>query len=191
MHMRAMFGLVSLLVVLALAMMIFKYFEAPTIETGLRAQDQTRQISGRGDDGRPAMESFQTTGKMRAGNLESLTVTSVVPTGALAMVYGLQPGDEILQVDGMKVGDISVNDPETAKAMVVQKGFSANLPILVLRNGKQITLPDKTASAGTAPVAPGGSAVVTTMPSAVPSNAGPAQGDAVKDQLKNLGIQTH
>jgi hypothetical protein len=85
----------------------------------------------------------------------------------------------------MKVGDISVNDPETAKAMVVQKGFQANLPILVLRQGKQITLPDKTGAAGTMSGA-------TTQPavSANPSNANPPQNNSVQDQLKNLGIQT-
>jgi len=58
------------------------------------------------------------------------TVTDVTPGGALAN-YGLQKGDLILSVNGSKVGDISVNDAETAKAMVVQQGFQGNLPIVV------------------------------------------------------------
>ena len=175
--MRMAFGLVSLLVVIGIAALIFHSVEYSEIKSGEKAQDQARQISGHGEDGRDAMSSFQTQGKLRNGNLDALTVTSVRPGGALAD-YGLQTGDEIISVDGMKVGDISNNDAETAKAMVVQKGFSGNLPIVVMRSGKQLTLPaDKNAvnaPAGTTP----------------PAANQPAR-NAVQDQLKNLGIQTH
>jgi len=119
---------------------------------------------------------------MRGSNLDGLEVVSVVPGGGLAQVYGLQKGDIITQVDGMKVGEISVNDPETAKAMVVQKGFQANLPITVLRNGQQINLPDKTGTAGTA--TPGNATPAN------PSTANPPSNNSVQDQLKNLGVQT-
>src|SRR5579863_4086944 len=128
--MRMMFGLVSLLVVLAIVMLIFKNIEAPTIETGEKAQDQARQISGHGQDGRDAMGSFQTQGKLRNGKLDSLTVTSVRPGGALSD-YGLQAGDDILQVGDTNIGLLSNNDPEMAKAMVAQEGFSKNKPIIV------------------------------------------------------------
>jgi hypothetical protein len=147
--MRAMFGLVSLLVVLGLAMLIFKWFEAPVIESGIKAQDQSRQISGHGDDGRPA--------------------------------YGLQAGDEIIEVNGTNVGTIS-NDPETAKAMVVQNGFQGGNPVVVLRQGIKIVLPPDKTGVGAATGA-------TTQPG-MPPTANPPQNNSVKDQLKNLGIQT-
>ena len=178
--MRAMFGLVSLLVVIGIIMLIFSQIEAPTIKQGEKAQDAARQISGRGDDGIPAIDSFKVTPKMRGSNLDGLEVVSVVPGGGLSQVYGLQKGDVITQVDGMKVGDIS-SDPETAKAMVVQRGYQGNLPITVLRNGTQITLPDKTGASATA--APGNAAPAN------PSNNNPPQNKTVQDQLKNLGLQ--
>jgi len=177
---RAMFGLVALLVVIGIIMLIFSQIEAPTIKQGEKAQDAARQISGRGDDGVPAMESFRITPKMRGSNLDGLEVVSVVAGGGMATVYGLQKGDVITQVDGTKVGDISMNDPETAKAMVVQRGFQGNLPITVLRNGAQINLPDKTGA--------GAAATPGSAPAANPSNGNQPQ--TVQDQLKGLGIQT-
>src|SRR6476619_2815829 len=109
---RAMFGLVALLVVIGIMALIFSQIEAPTIKQGEKAQDAARQISGRGDDGGPAIDSFKVTPKMRGSNLEGLEVVSVLSGGGLSQVYGLQKGDVITQVDGMKVGDISANDPE-------------------------------------------------------------------------------
>src|SRR5665213_442419 len=138
--MRMMLGLVSLLVMIAMIYFIFFKVEAPILKQGEKTQDQARQISGHGENGIPAIDSFKTQGKMRGSNLEGLTVTAVTPGGAMA-AYGLQVGDLIISVNGSKVGDISVDDAETAKAMVVQTGFQGNNPIVVLRNGKEVTLP--------------------------------------------------
>lgn len=166
--MRAMFGLVSLLVVIAIMMVIFKNIEAPTLQTGKKAQDQTRQISGRGQDGRAAIDSFKTEAKFRGGNrLEGLIVTSVTPGGALAD-YGLHKGDQIIEINGSKVGDISNDDPETAKALVHQ-AYQGSQPIVVLRDGQQVTLPAAPGTAG-----------------AVQQNGQPPQNTAVQNQLNNL-----
>jgi hypothetical protein len=179
---RAMFGLVALLVVIGIIALVASQIEVPIAKQGVQAQDSARQISGRGDDGIPAIDSFKVTAKMRGTNLDGLEVVSVIPTGAMASVYGLQKGDIITHVDGTKVGDISTSDPELAKGMVVQRGFQGNLPITVLRNGTQINLPDKTGAAATA--TPG------STPPVNPSNANPPQNNSAQDQLKNLGIQT-
>jgi S1-C subfamily serine protease len=174
-----MFGLVSLLVIVAISCLIFYQIEVPTIQVGEKAQDQARQISGHGENGVPAMDSFKTEAKLRGSELVGLTVTAVTPGGAMAD-YGLQKGDVILSVNGAKVGDISVNDAETAKAMVVQTGFQGNNPIVVLRDGAEVTLPTKPGS------------TVVRMPGASTPAAQPASPtDAVKDQLNNLGLQTH
>ena len=186
--MRMIFGLVSLLVVIAIMMIMFKTFEAPTIQTGNKAKEQAAQISGRGQDGGDAMSSFQTQPKLRGANLDGLTVLSVHPTGAMADYYGLQAGDEILQVDGMKIGDISNDDAETAKAMVVEKGFQASAPILVLRNGQRFSLPaDRNIATTTAP------AVTATAPPAAnaPAANPPPAPKSIQDQIKDLAGQTH
>ena len=170
--MRMIFGLVSLLVMIALVCLIFVKFEAPVIKQGQVTQTQARQISGHGQNGIAAIDSFKTDGKMRGRNLEGLVVTTVTPGGALDE-YGLRVGDVIIEVNGAKVGDISVDDAETAKAMVVQTGYQANAPILVLRDGMPVTLPRKSNT--------------FYVPSARPGSTG----DAIKNQLDNLGLKTH
>jgi S1-C subfamily serine protease len=186
--MRMAFGLVSLLVVIAIMLVLFKTFEAPTIETGQKAKDQAIQISGRGHDGGDALSSFAVQPKRRGSTLDGLTVVSVQPGGAMADYYGIQPGDEIVSVDGMKLGDIANDDVDTAKAMLVQRGYQASAPILVIRNGQQFNLPDQKNLAATAAPAPTATAPAAT--NAPPANNPPA-GNSVQDQLKNLGIQTH
>ena len=183
--MRMAFGLVSLLVVIAIMLVLFKTFEAPTIETGQKAKDQAIQISGRGQDGGDAMSSFAVQPKLRGSTLDALTVLSVHPSGAMADFYGIQAGDQIVEVDGMKIGEISNDDGETAKAMVIQKGFQASAPIVVVRNGQRLNLPAERNVATTAAPA--------TSTNAPPANTPPANnppgGNSVQDQLKNLGIQ--
>ena len=150
--MRAMFGLVGLLVTVAVVMWIFSKTSIPTAKEGLKAQDQARQISGRGEDGVSAVDSFKIEPEFRGSELQGLNVTSVTPGGALAS-YGLQKGDRILEINGNKVAVVSNNDPETAKALV-HDAFRGSQPIIVLRNGVQVTLPP-----GTSPGSPGAGSV--------------------------------
>src|SRR5579871_3513086 len=131
--MRALFGLVSLLVVIAIIYFVFLKVEAPTIKEGEKAQDTARQISGRGNDGVAAIDSFKTEAKMRGSSLEGLTVTSVTPGGAMDK-YGLKVGDEIVSVNGTDLAAIA-NDADTAKAMAVQNGFQGGNPVVVMRGG--------------------------------------------------------
>jgi len=140
--MRAVFGLVSLLVVIAIIVIVFKTVSVPTIKTGEQAHSQAEQQSGRGQNGIPAMETFKTEGKFRGRTLEGLVVTDVTPNEAMAN-YGLQKGDEIISVNGDKLTAISNDDPELAKAWVVQHGFEGNNSIVVLRNGQEISLPNR------------------------------------------------
>lgn len=137
--MRAMFGLVSLLVTVGVIIWLFSMFSIPTAREGRKAQDQARQISGRGEDGQSAIDSFKVEPELRGNRLQALNVTDVTPGGALAG-YGLQRGDQIVQINGTKVGDLSNNDAELAKAQV-HDAFRGAQPIVVLRNGQQITLP--------------------------------------------------
>lgn len=144
--MRAMFGLVSLLVVIGVLVYVFSKTSIPTAKEGKRAQDQARQISGRGDDGLAAIDSFKVTPDFRGSQLADLEVTRVTAGGALEQ-YGLQKGDKIIEVNGSKVGDISNNDPETAKALI-HDAYRGSQPIIVLRNGQQITLPSAATAGG-------------------------------------------
>lgn len=137
--MRAMFGLVSLLVVVGVMVWLFSMTSIPTAREGKKAQDQARQISGRGADGRPVTDSFKVEPFMRGNQLEGLDVTAVTPGGAMAD-YGLQKGDRILEINGSKVGEMSNNDPELSKDLIMD-AYRGSQPIVVLRDGQQITLP--------------------------------------------------
>jgi S1-C subfamily serine protease len=148
--MRAMLGLVSLLVTMGIILWLFSMYSIPAAREGKKAQEQSRQISGRGEDGRAAIDSFKVEPQLRGNQLQSLEVTDVTPGGALAS-YGLQKGDQIVQVNGTKVGDLSNNDAELAKAQI-HDAFRASQPIVVLRNGRQLTLPQ---GDGVSPPAPG------------------------------------
>lgn len=173
--MRAMFGLVSLLVVILIICLIFRYIEAPKLEEGKKAQDQARQISGRGDDGRAAVDSFKIAPERRGNRLEGLLVTDVTPGGAVDTYYGLKKGDRIVQITNggslQKIGDASNDDPELAKAQI-HNAFQASDPIVVIRNGQQLTLPQSPA-----------------QPARSPAPARNTEQDQVNSVLK--GLQSH
>ena len=56
--MRAMFGLVALLVSVGIIMWVFSLTSIPTAREGKKAQDEARQISGRGQNGEAATNSM-------------------------------------------------------------------------------------------------------------------------------------
>jgi hypothetical protein len=176
-----MFGLVGLVVTLGIVMYFFMQVEAPTLQQGKKAQDQVTQISGRGQDGKSAMDSFKIEPKNRGSRLASLLVTDVTPGGAVEDYYGLKKGDEIVSVTTQaglqKVGDASNDDPGMAKIQV-QQAFQGSLPIVVLRNGKQMTLPAPVGAPVTpsveTPAAVGQQSAQTPAPPAPGQTAQPA-----------------
>jgi len=175
--MRGMIGLVGLLVTLGVVLMIFKFIEAPTLEKGKEAHDQVQQISGRGQDGRSAMESFKTEPQMQGGRLNSLLVTDVTAGGAVEDYYGLKKGDRITfvttQAGLQKVNEAANDDPEMAKIQV-QEAFQGSRPIVVLRNGKSLTLPAP-ANPGVAPAPSAAATPQQQAPAAPGQPAAPAQ----------------
>lgn len=179
--MRGMFGLVALLVTLGVVLMIFKMVEAPTLERGKQTHDEAQQMSGRGQDGRAAMDSFKTEPQQQGSRLTSLLVTDVTPQGAVEEYYGLKKGDQITAVGGqagvMKIGEASNDDPEMAK-MKVQEAFQGKSPIVVLRGGKKLTLPEPPGGQAVAAPAPGAPAAQPQQQPKPPGN--------VYDQVNNI-----
>lgn len=114
--MRAIFGLVSLLVVIAIIINLFHATHAPVMQTGAKAQNQARQISGRGQNGVPTMQTFKTEPKFHGRTLEGLMVTDVTPGGAMAD-YGLRNGDEIVSVNGITITAFGNDNPGLAESL--------------------------------------------------------------------------
>src|SRR5262245_7159934 len=96
--MRAGIGLVALLLGVGLMVYLFSIFSIPVARQGKNAQEEARQISGRGEDGRSALESIGLTRQEKNGKLVALQVTRVDPGGPMDLFYGLRAGDVITEI---------------------------------------------------------------------------------------------
>ncbi len=177
--MRAIFGLVSLLVVIAIIAWMFSIYSIPVAKTGKKTQVEVRQMSGHDEDGTPADRTITLDAGQRNGKFQNLEVTSVVPGGAMDRFYGFQPGDKIIGIGGTDIATLSNDDFEMAKAMLLQEGYEKKKPVTVIRNGVQMQLPNPAAAAassGATPAAPANS-----------SDDGSSKPKSISDQLKAIG----
>ncbi|MBA3272326.1 MAG: hypothetical protein H0T11_00440 [Chthoniobacterales bacterium] len=171
--MRIAFGLVGMLVTIGVIVMVMSMYltkSSQDIKVGNKAREQVKQIGARSEDHTPAMDSFTTDAIMTGGKLDNLLVTAVVTGGAADKYFGLKKGDAIVEISVagslMRVSDVASHDAELAKASIVD-AFSKSQQIVVVRDGKEITLP------------------ATAAPGAPPSSAGNAlsqQLDAIQSQ---------
>ena len=175
--MRAGIGLIGLLVGVALMVWLFAQTEIPKAKAGKQAQEQVRQISGRGADDAPAEHSFKTEAQ-HGGSRMSLLVTDVIPGGAMQTYYGLLKDDRITAVNGMNVNDIAVGNEDLAHALVAE-AFGRQQPLTVVRNGQTVTLPAPPGSL------PAGGAATAPAAGQAPAPA-PQEGQSVYDQLQRI-----
>jgi len=171
--MRMAFGLVSLLVTLAIILFIFKYIEAPTIKEGKKAQDTARQMAGRDEEGQRVTDAVTLDSQDRAGKMESVVVSDIRANSALQQRYGLQKGDVILEMGELSVRGY-MNSPDEAKDFLL-KAYQENRNLVVIRGWDKLTLPmnenvaraaaaKTTTPGGTAQPAPGAQADATPPP---------------------------
>jgi hypothetical protein len=151
--MRAGIGLVGILLGIGLLVWVFSETELPKVKEGEKVKQQARQMAGYSQDETPAMDSFLTDPMMKGSKLAALQVTSVTPGGAMDTYYGLKTGDEIVAVGDEPIDLLSNNDDQLAKAMVVQRGYQAKLPLTVRRSGQRLVLPLPAAAAAAAATA--------------------------------------
>ena len=140
--MRVGLGLLTILIAVAIILMVS--FSGPgggyvntVVQKGQNAQSQASQLAGVDDNGMKAQDSIVLEESSSNGKLKSLLVKLIVPTGPMAAVYGLIPGDEIIEIPPQRVRDQT--DPELAKDLVYD-AYQRNWPLVVLRNGEQLTL---------------------------------------------------
>jgi C-terminal processing protease CtpA/Prc len=140
--MRMGFGLVGLLVVVAIILILFVKKEEPTLRAGQKAKEEAQQLSGRGPDQLPASQSVKLEAQMKNNQIESLLVTDVTPGGALDQYFGLQKGDAIV-----KVGDLDVRGHPLGEGVDTQvyEAAQRNWPLVVVRGGQRVTLTPKAA----------------------------------------------
>lgn len=136
--MRVGLLLISLLICLAIMLMLFKTYTAPSLEVSHKTEEAAQQISGHDANGLPAYKSYQAQPYARGTQFSGIQIISLVDGGAYQTYYGLKPGDVVLQIQGTNV-DV-FGDYDSAKGQLDMAYQSAE-PLTVLRDGAQITLP--------------------------------------------------
>ena len=165
--MRGVFGLVGLLIGVGLLVWIYSIVAIPTAKQGKEVQKEVQQISGRGEDGMSASDSFATEAQFKGGAVESLLVTNLVGGGPMQTQFGLAAGDRITAVNGMALSGLA-SDEELARGLVAE-AYGKKQTLTVRRGDQTLTLP-ASAAPTPAPVA-----VDSANPSANPSATPPPQ----------------
>jgi hypothetical protein len=140
--MRALFGLVSLLVVAFIAVYAFTNYTSKTSAPAAKARDEAAQLAGQDlETGGRASESAEIDLVMAGGKPDSILVTKVTPSGAYERYFGLKPDDTILQLGPLPVkGHPSISTKEDAESFLMD-AYQRKQPLVVVRGGNQITLP--------------------------------------------------
>src|SRR4051812_44607202 len=174
MPMRAAFGLVSLLVVVAIILILFSMYSIPAAKQGKVAQNQARQIAGRDEDNAPVTDAVTLDAQDRNGRMEGAVVTSIVPNSALQQRYGLQNGDVILEMGPLSV-KTNMSSPSEAKDFLLD-AYQKSQPVVVMRGSERFTLPQDAARAAAAAArAPAPSPTAAAAPAADGSQASAQQ----------------
>jgi S1-C subfamily serine protease len=130
--------LLSLLVVVAIMLIMYKNFSLPEVQIGQQAQQEAQQVSGHDQNGRAAMNSFKGAQYPAAGQFRGIQITDVTAGGAMDTYYGLKVGDIVV-----KIGDNTVDvfgDYNSAFGQL-QEAYQQNAPITVQRDTAILTLP--------------------------------------------------
>jgi C-terminal processing protease CtpA/Prc len=142
--MRAGFGLVAILVTLGVIIVIWSNYTLPVAKQAIQTKKKVEeQFSMNTPEGyADAQASITLDDAMRGTKFDGLTVTAIVPGGAMNKTFGLLAGDQIVAIGGQRLRDPPYDDPEMARATL----FEAKLrqqALTVVRNGQEIQLPPK------------------------------------------------
>jgi hypothetical protein len=188
--MRMAFGLVSLLVTMAIIMWLMSMQVGPggTVPQAVVARQQVAQIAGRTPDGTSVRETIAMTPVMKGSRLEALLVSDLLLGGAMQAHFGLAKGDEIVAIETRgsdrptPVREVTYPvDPELAEAYVLE-AFQFRKRLVVLRNGTEMTMPPP--GFPIAPTALTGPPPITTV--TTPPNSADKAVSTVEDRMKAL-----
>ena len=166
--MRAGFGLIGLLITMAIILYLLagrgctgQSYLGTLADVKKEKEPVVQQWGGKGVDGRPFHESLAIADWPESGSLRGLEVSNVDPAGPAATYYGLQNGDIILEIGSQDVGGPIIHSTDAGRDFLTD-AFSRGAPLVVRRNGQEITLPTGGASTpglpsgGGRPTLPGG-----------------------------------
>lgn len=174
--MRYGFGLLALLVVVAIILIVQANVTVPAVQKGMEAREQASQIAGVDESGGRVSDTYDLKTEMEAGKLRGMRVTRIKTGSAMQQFYGLKKDDLIIEYGAagnmMRVRDES--DPDMVKAMIAE-AYQKHQPITVIRAGQEMKLDGNAMrKAGVNPMAP-------------PSQQTPSAGqDSLEGQLKKI-----
>jgi hypothetical protein len=195
--MRMAFGLVSLLVVVALMCLFFYNIEAPELDAGHQAQMQVQQMAGRDGNGVPVDQTYVVQAESRAdGKLKDLLVTHINLGSPMDTFFGLQEKDKIIGAIGQGgyQTDFGGSDDAEGAKLAVKDAYQLQGKLIVMRGDQKVTLPEpghaaavllqqqqQQAAANAANAAP---AANNTPAPQQPSNSGDDALKQLQDQIK-------
>lgn len=151
--MRMGFGLVGLLVTMAIILYVMYGMEnayIPTVlQSGKGLRQQAAQFSGRDTSGMTHAESISLTPEMRGDRQVGVRVKGLVMGGPMEAYFGLQLDDVIVEVGPQRVPDI-FGGSDLIDALILD-AYQKRQKLVVLRNDVEITLPDDKSSVVAAP----------------------------------------
>jgi hypothetical protein len=172
--MRALFGLVSLLVVVLIVVWLFANYNSGVSQPARKAQNEAAQMAGTDVEtgGRASESADVDLIKTSSGKPDSILVTSVKAGGAYERYFGLKKDDAILQIGPLSVKDHpAISSTEDASNSLLD-AYQKKQPLVVVRDGQQITLPQ----AGQAQQQPA-------------NNQNKGSGDPLQQQLEGIGAR--
>lgn len=136
--MRMAFGLVGLLIAVALMLYLFTQNAATVTQQSKPAIDTAQRLTGQDDTGYKAKDSITLDGVYNpSGKFKALTVTQIDPAGPMAKHYALQKDDQITAVATFLFKD---SDEEMCKEWVL-KAYTMAQPLSVTRGEEKISIP--------------------------------------------------
>lgn len=188
--MRAMFGLVGILVTIGVLAMVWSYNTLPTVQQGQVARSQVEQIAGIDQSGARVTQTVVFRPITAQGKLMYLMVQWIRPSSSYGDFYGIVPGDIIETIGPQNVRDIG--DEVLAKSLAYE-AYQRQWDLVVIRNNKRFVLPrDSAVASGQLPAPPAQPAAVPGTPAAAASaGAQPAPepqktGNPLYDQLNAI-----
>ena len=140
--MRMAFGIVSLLVTFAiiLYMMVGTGYLSTVSGQNKQMRQQANVLGGKDPTGQVVATDSIGYRVDRAAGKPKLLVTTVMAGGPMEERYGLRPNDQIVEIAGLDfVDNISTRDSATEW---LHTAYARGQPIVVVRNGTKVTLPD-------------------------------------------------
>jgi len=139
------FGLVGLLVTLAIYLKLSTQNAQTTLQAGKEATQKALHIAGRDESGTPLAQTYALAADLRPdGKVKDLRVTRVDPGSPMEKFFGLKVNDLIVKTvyQGNTFATRQAADEESARLDVLN-AYTYSGPPVVTRDGRELTLPLK------------------------------------------------